>query len=61
MLLRPGKEGRRTEPAALAATLEAAGVPVAGELDGSALVPVRFVVSVNGVLLVVDPPTGLLD
>jgi dimethylargininase len=37
VLLRPGKEGRRTEPAALAATLEAAGVPVAGELDGSAL------------------------
>ncbi len=37
VLLRPGKEGRRTEPAALATTLEAAGVPVAGELDGSAL------------------------
>ncbi len=37
VLLRPGKEGRRTEPAALAAALEAAGVPVAGELDGSAL------------------------
>ena len=32
VLLRPGKEGRRAEPAALAAPLEAAGVPVAGEL-----------------------------
>jgi N-dimethylarginine dimethylaminohydrolase len=32
VLLRPGKEGRRTEPPALAATLEAAGVPLAGEL-----------------------------
>ena len=37
VLLRPGKEGRRTEPAALAATLEAAGVPVAGELVEPAL------------------------
>ena len=37
VLLRPGKEGRRAEPAALASTLEAAGVPVAAELDGSAL------------------------
>ena len=33
MLLRPGKEGRRREPAAMVATLEAAGVPVAGELQ----------------------------
>jgi dimethylargininase len=33
VLLRPGKEGRRGEPAAMAATLEAAGVPVAGELS----------------------------
>jgi dimethylargininase len=32
VLLRPGKEGRRTEPTALAPTLEAAGVPVTGEL-----------------------------
>jgi dimethylargininase len=32
VLLRPGKEGRRTEPAALAPTLEAAGVPLAAEL-----------------------------
>ncbi len=37
VLLRPGKEGRRAEPAALASTLEAAGVPIAAELDGSAL------------------------
>ena len=33
VLLRPGKEGRRGEPAAMVATLEAAGVPVAGELE----------------------------
>lgn len=33
VLLRPGKEGRRGEPAAMAATLEAAGVPVVGELQ----------------------------
>jgi N-dimethylarginine dimethylaminohydrolase len=32
VLLRPGKERRRTEPAALVAPLEAAGVPVATEL-----------------------------
>ena len=37
VLLRPGKEGRRAEPAALSATLEAAGVPVAGELAEPAL------------------------
>ena len=37
LLLRPGKEGRRTEPAALASTLAAAGVPVAGELVEPAL------------------------
>jgi N-dimethylarginine dimethylaminohydrolase len=36
VLLRPGKEGRRAEPAALAPMLEGAGVPVAGELDRSA-------------------------
>jgi N-dimethylarginine dimethylaminohydrolase len=34
VLLRPGKEGRRREPAAVAATLEAVGVPVVGELEG---------------------------
>ena len=33
VLLRPGKEGRRGEPAAMVATLEAAGVPVVGELQ----------------------------
>ena len=32
VLLRPGKEGRREEPHALAGTLESAGVPVAAEL-----------------------------
>jgi N-dimethylarginine dimethylaminohydrolase len=37
VLLRPGKEGRRTEPAALIPALEAAGVPVAAELADSAL------------------------
>ncbi len=37
VLLRPGKEGRRTEPSALVATLEAAGVPVAAELAEPAL------------------------
>jgi N-dimethylarginine dimethylaminohydrolase len=34
VLLRPGKEGRRREPAAVAATLEAVGVPVVSELEG---------------------------
>jgi N-dimethylarginine dimethylaminohydrolase len=33
VLLRPGKEARREEPAALAPVLEAAGVPVVGKLD----------------------------
>jgi len=33
VLLRPGKEGRRGEPAAMAQWLEAAGVPVVGELE----------------------------
>jgi N-dimethylarginine dimethylaminohydrolase len=37
VLLRPGKEGRRGEPAALVATLESAGVPVAGEVAEPAL------------------------
>jgi N-dimethylarginine dimethylaminohydrolase len=37
VLLRPGKDGRRGEPAALVPTLEAAGVPIAGELDAPAL------------------------
>jgi len=38
VLLRPGKERRRTEPAALRPVLEAAGVPVVVELDGPVLV-----------------------
>jgi N-dimethylarginine dimethylaminohydrolase len=37
VLLRPGKEGRRNEPAALVSTLESAGVPVAGEIAEPAL------------------------
>ncbi len=36
VLLRPGKEGRRKEPAALAPSLEAAGVPVVGEIAAPA-------------------------
>ena len=38
VLLRPGKERRRTEPPALAPVLEAAGVPVAHELAEPVLV-----------------------
>jgi len=38
VLLRPGKEVRRGEPAALAPVLEAAGVPVASEIEAPALV-----------------------
>jgi dimethylargininase len=38
VLLRPGKEGRRTEPDALRAPLEAAGVPVAAAIDETAFV-----------------------
>lgn len=38
ILLRPGKEGRRGEPAALAATLAAAEVPIAGEVAEPVLV-----------------------
>ncbi len=34
IVLRPGKEGRRREPAALALDLHAAGIPVAGALSG---------------------------
>jgi dimethylargininase len=37
VLLRPGKEGRRGEPAALVAALDAAGVPVAGAVEEPAL------------------------
>src|SRR5262245_10853933 len=37
VLLRPGKEARRTEPAALASSLEAAGVPVVAEVAGPAV------------------------
>jgi dimethylargininase len=37
ILLRPGKPGRRGEPAALGVDLERAGVPIAGRLDERAL------------------------
>lgn len=37
VLLRPGKESRRREPAAVVPTLEAAGVPVVAELEAPAL------------------------
>ena len=37
ILLRPGKEGRRGEPDAMAADLVEAGVPIAGRLDAPAL------------------------
>ena len=38
VLLRPGKEGRRTEPDALRAPLECAGVPVAAAIGGQVFV-----------------------
>jgi dimethylargininase len=38
VLLRPGKEGRRGEPAAIASSLTDAGVPIAAELEEPALV-----------------------
>jgi N-dimethylarginine dimethylaminohydrolase len=37
ILLRPGKEGRRREPDAMAADLAAAGVPILGSLEAPAL------------------------
>lgn len=38
ILLRPGKSGRRAEPEAIAADLEAAGVPIAARLEAPATV-----------------------
>jgi len=38
VLLRPGKEGRRREPSAIASSLAAAGVPIAAELADPVLV-----------------------
>lgn len=38
VLLRPGKEARRAEPAALVGALESAGVPIAAEIAGQAIV-----------------------
>ena len=37
VLLRPGKEERRSEPAAVGGALEAAGVPIVAELDAPAV------------------------
>ena len=37
VLLRPGKEGRRGEPASLVSSLDAAGVPVVGQLEAPVL------------------------
>jgi len=37
VLLRPGKEGRRTEPAAIASSLAAADVPIAAEIASPAV------------------------
>ena len=36
VLLRPGKHGRLSEPAAIAVSLEAAGVPIASRMDAPA-------------------------
>ena len=38
VLLRPGKEGRRTEPGAIAPVLEAAGVPIVARIEEPVLV-----------------------
>jgi N-dimethylarginine dimethylaminohydrolase len=38
VLLRPGKEGRRAEPQAIASSLTSAGVPIAAEVEDPALV-----------------------
>jgi N-dimethylarginine dimethylaminohydrolase len=53
VLLRPGKVGRRREPAELVASLEDAGVPVAGELVDGALAE-------GGDTLWLDPKTLLV-
>jgi N-dimethylarginine dimethylaminohydrolase len=52
VLLRPGKEGRRAEPAALAQDLEAAGFPVVAALEPPA-------VAEGGDLLLLDDETLL--
>jgi dimethylargininase len=52
VLLRPGKEGRRAEPAALAQDLEAAGLPVVAALEPPA-------VAEGGDLLLLDDETLL--
>jgi N-dimethylarginine dimethylaminohydrolase len=53
VLLRPGKEARRTEPTALAPVLESAGVPVAGEIAPPAVVEGGDTVWLDGATLLV--------
>jgi dimethylargininase len=53
VLLRPGKAGRRTEPAALASSLAAAGVPVAAEIATPALAEGGDIVWLDGRTLLV--------
>jgi dimethylargininase len=53
VLLRPGKEARRTEPRALAGSLDAAGVPVVGEIAGPAVVEGGDTVWLDGETLLV--------
>ena len=53
VLLRPGKEARRGEPAALAPVLESAGVPVAAEIAAPALVEGGDTVWLDGETLLV--------
>ena len=47
VLLRPGKEGRRSEPEATVVALEGAGVPIAGWIDAPATVEGGDTVSVS--------------
>ncbi len=53
VLLRPGKEGRRSEPEATTAVLERAGVPVAGRIDAPATVEGGDTVWLDGTTLLV--------
>jgi len=53
VLLRPGKEARRGEPAALAPVLESAGVPLAAEIAAPALVEGGDTVWLDGETLLV--------
>jgi N-dimethylarginine dimethylaminohydrolase len=53
VLLRPGKERRRAEPAAMVSSLEAAGVPVTGQIGAPALVEGGDTVWLDGRTLLV--------